>query len=250
MEERTDTIPGYPLCILPKPTYLDLIDEDELWSKVNGLQIQRRCAENVDRNVLTPEIFGNNLAEMSVNLLGGEFLPEHVRFTPKKVCPLSVSLLFDPDGNYIYRADAQGVYLAIADIHDRTFPSARKFPNIQEYEKVKASIKDEDMVGAPVSKDSVMSAKERLVGAFRKTKGFSKDQDYNVEYRISVRHRPTNANYWHCQVEIDPAVKKDKAEWQKDALRALTNFLVGYASFEHKNPLPLIKKEWYIKETA
>lgn len=100
MEEKTDTIPDYPLCILPQPTYQDLIDEDELWSKVNGLQIQRRCAEKVDRNVLTPEIFGNNLAEMSVNLLGGDFLPEYVKFTPKGVKSLSAHILFE--GLYTY----------------------------------------------------------------------------------------------------------------------------------------------------
>ena len=81
MDAKAEEIPEYPICILPRPTYLDFIVEEELWSKENALQIQRRCADNVDRSVLTPEIFGNNLAEMSVNLLGGEFLPVHVKFS-------------------------------------------------------------------------------------------------------------------------------------------------------------------------
>lgn len=250
MEANADSLPAYPLCILPQPIYQDLIGEDELWSKTNGLQIQRRCAEDADRSVLTPEIFGNNLAEMSVNLLGGAFLPEHVKFTPKGVKPFSTGIPFDYNGNYSYHSDACGVYISITDIQGGTFPSVRKFPNSQEYEKVKEAIKEEDAATALDSKDSGMSDKERMVAVFRKKKGFSKGQDYTVEYRINVMHRPTNANYWHCQIEIDPAVKKDKAEWQKDALRALTNFLVAYASFNHLDPIPPVKEEWYVKRPA
>lgn len=69
-------------------------------------------------------------------------------------------------------------------------------------------------------------------------------------------HRPTNANYWHCQIEIAPdcadrkIVNKEKAEWQKDALSALTNFLVAYASFNHQDPIPPVKKEWYVMHSA
>ena len=238
MEEKAEIIPDYPICILPQPTYRDLIDEGELWSKENALQIQRRCADNVDKSVLTPEIFGNNLAEMSVNLLGGEFLPVHVKFTPKGPKPLYTQIPFE--GAYTYSQEADGVYISIPDIHGCTFPSDRKFPNQQEYEKVKGAIAD------PRDFDKL-----RLVAAFQKRQGFSKDTEYEVSYRISVMHRPTNANYWHCQIEISPAcedgktVNKDKAEWQKDALRALTNFLVAYASLEYKNPIPSVKAEWY-----
>ena len=243
MEAKAEDIHKYPQCILPQPKYKDLMDEAELWAKANGLQIQRRCADNVDRSVLTPEIFGDNLAEMSVNLLGGEFLPVHVKFTPKGVKSLSAHILFE--GSYTYIPDASGVYITIPDIHDSTFPSARKFPNQQEYDKVKGAIVDPRESG-----------KARLVAAFNKRKGFSKETEYDVKYRISVMHRPTNANYWHCQIEIAPdceegkTVNKEKSEWQKNALRALTNFLVAYASFEHKNPIPSVKQEWYIKETA
>ena len=244
MEEKVEDIPEYPLCILPQPKYKDLMDEAELWAKANGLQIQRRCAENVDRSVLTPDIFGDNLAEMSVNLLGGAFMPEYVKFTPKGVKSLSAHILFE--GPYTYTPDADGVYISIPDIHGCTFPSARKFPNQQEYEKVKGAIEEE-----PRDSDKL-----RLMAAFQKRKGFTKNTEYEVSYRISVMHRPTNANYWHCQIEIAPAcedgktVNKENSEWQKNALRALTSFLVAYASFEHKNPIPSVKAEWYIKETA
>ncbi len=243
MDAKTEIIPEYPQCILPRPIYLDLITAEEFWSKINGLVIQRRCADNVDRSVMTPEIFGDNLAEMSVNLLGGKFLPDHVKFTPKGPKPLDANIPFD--GTYYYSSEANGVYISISDIHDCTFPSVRRFPNQQEFDKVKTAITD-----------TRESDKARLVAAFQKRKGFSKDTEYEVTYRISVMHRPTNANYWHCQIEIAPAceggkiVNKEKSEWQKDALRALTNFLVIYASFDYPDPIPLIKEEWYIKETA
>ncbi len=239
MEEKTESIPQYPECILPHPTYLDSIKEDELCSKSNGLIIQRRCPDNVSLEMICPEVFGNNLAEMSVNLLGGKFQPDFVKFTPKGVKPLSSLIPFE--GNYTYSPDAYGVYISIFDINDRTFPSTRKFPNQQEYEKMK---------------DAIKSNKERLVAAFSKKKGFSKEEDYELQYKIQVMHRPTNANYWHCQIEIAPAfegaqtISKDKAEWQKNALRALTSFLVMYTSFDHPQPIPRVKSEWYIKETA
>lgn len=239
MEVRAESIPQYPECILPQPTYLDLIKEDELWSETNGLIIQRRCPDDINVEVLTPEVFGNNLAEMSVNLLGGKFKPEYVKFTPKGVKAFSANVPFD--GSYTYSPNAFGVYLSIFDINDRTFPSARKFPNQQEYDKVKAAIKTD---------------KERLLEAFSKKKGFSKENEYEVLYRIRVMHRPTNANYWHCQVEIAPAfggaqtISKDKAEWQKNALRALSNFLIVYASYDYPTPIPIVKDEWYIKDTA
>lgn len=243
MEVKVECAKKYPECILPQPIYLDTIKGDEMWSKSNGLLIQRRCPDNTNEKVVTPEVFGNNLAEMSVNLLGGKFQPEHVKFMPIGVKDLSSRIPFD--GSFTYSPDAKGVYMSIFDIHNRIFPSARKFPTQQEYEKVKEAIED------PRESD-----KARLVAAFNKRKGFSKETEYAVRYRISVMHRPTNANYWHCQIEIAPdcadgkTVNKEKAEWQKDALRALTNFLVAYASFNHQDPIPPVKEEWYVKHSA
>ncbi len=239
MEEKADSIPQYPKCILPQPNYLDAIKEAELWSKSNGFVIQRRCPDGVSLEMICPEVFGSNLAEMSVNLLGAAFLPEYVKFNPKGVKAFSENIPFE--GIYTYSPDAIGVYLSIYAINGRTFPSPRRFPSQQEYEKMK---------------DAIPSNKDRLVAAFAKKKGFSKEEDYEVLYKIRVMHRPTNANYWHCQIEISPAfegsstVRKDKAEWQKNALRTLTNFLTAYASFEYATPIPEVRKEWYIKEPA
>ena len=223
-----------------------------MWSLLNSLVIQRRGAKDYKGKPLCPEIYGTHRAEMSVNLLGGRFEPEFVKFTPNKPKDLSKKIEFD--GNYDHDADAFGLYISIPSIHNGTFPALRKFPDQQSHDKVKDAILDEnkheDEDKQVVENKQEDEDKQRLAAAFKKNNSFRKNKEYPVRYLIQVMHRPTNANYWHCQVEIDPAVKKDKAEWQKDALRALTNFLVGYASFEHKNPLPLIKKEWYIKETA
>lgn len=246
-EENIKQIPSYPLCILPQAGYIKQIDGNVLCSKTNGLIIQRRCADHIKDNALQPEIFGNNLAEMSVNLLGGCFLPEHVKFTPKGVVDFIVKTDFD--GIYEYCQDAQGIYLSIPDIHNAEFPSRRKFLNQGEFDKVKDAIAD-DTVNV---EDSEINDKKRLVAAFQK---FSKDTEYSVKYRIQVVHRPTNANYWHCQIEIAPAcsggktVSKDKAEWQKEALRTLTNFLIIYVSFDYPFPLPKVKEEWYINKSA
>lgn len=240
VELSNEVYPAYPVCILPQKTYVDLIEEKVLCSKKNGLIIQRRAADNVNIDIITPEIFGDNLKGMSVNLLGGEFLPKFVKFTPIGAKNFPCEEPFD--GNYKFYAAAFGVYLQIASIHNQTFPSPRKFPNSGEYNKVKGAIR---------------TPKDRLLAAFDKSKSnFSKDREYEVIYIIRVMHRPTNANYWHCQIEISPdceegkTVDKDKSEWQKRALRSLTNFLVPYTSLAYPNPLPTVNPQWYIKEPA
>ncbi len=233
--------PPYPECILPQPSYRAQIIEAELYAEDNRLVIQRRCDGDTGCGEITPETFGKNLKLMSVNLLGGPFNPDFIKFNPHHVRPFPSEECFD--GEYDFFGNAAGVYIHIPKIHNGKFPSPRKFPDMREYEKVS---------------EAIISDREKLLAAFGEVKDkkskdvFSKDREYNVNYRICVAHRPTNANYWHCQIEIAPdsddgkTVDKDKAEWQKKALRALTNFLIPHTSFAPPDPIPQVKPEWYV----
>lgn len=234
--------PPYPECIFPRPSYRAHIVEEEFYAKDNNLVIQRRCDSNYGCGEITPETFGNNLKLMSVNLLGGLFEPDFVKFNPRQAKQLPTCEAFG--GDYGYDGNAAGAYIHIPEVHNGKFPSPRNFPNLQEYEKVR---------------DAVVSDKEKLLASFgevreKKSKeNFSKDNEYDVNYRIRVMHRPTNANYWHCQIEIAPdsedgrTIDKDKAEWQKKALRALANFLVPHATLKCPDPIPQVKSEWYLR---
>ena len=138
MDQPTDTKPAYPICILPSEFYHDRIRESGLYDIKNGLIIQRRCAG--DANQITPEIFGTDLKEMSVNLLGGMFDPEYVKFTPYK--PKNLPCVEAFSGEYSYDDTLKGIYIAINDIHAQTFPSPREFPNKAEFDKVAGAIKE------------------------------------------------------------------------------------------------------------
>lgn len=252
MDQTTDTKPPYPICILPQPNYRERIKEEELWSLLNSLVIQRRGANEYKGKPLCPEIYGTHRAEMSVNLLGGKFEPNFVEFSPNK--PKDLSEMVEFDGNYDHDADAFGLYVSIPSIHNGTFPALRKFPDKQSYDKVKDAILDEDK--QVVENQQEEEARQRLAAVIKKHNSFRKDKEYPVRYLIQVMHRPTNANYWHCQIEIaedcggGKTVKKETAELQDKAFKALTNFLIIHTSFEYKSPIPKVKKEWYEKEPA
>ena len=220
----------YPYTILPQPSYVDYIDDEDLCAPSHGLILQRRIKYGDTDGVLTPEVFGANLTEMSVNLLGGKFLPWYVNFIPSD--NRDWPEFKDFNGNYHYDSEASGLYLTISSIHNKCFPSERRFPDYKEFQKTE----------------------EAIVPKLDKLKSiFNKNTSYEVRYRVLVKHRPTVSNFWHCQVEIAPdldprtVVRKDKAVWQKNALRALTNFLLPYATLEHSVPIPVVKESWYIK---
>lgn len=230
IQEKMDEPLIYPSAILPMPSYADCIDGAHLCAISHGLVIQRRIKVSGSEEIITPEIFGSNLTEMSVNLLGGKFLPEYVGFIPSdnRAWPECK----DFNGTYHYDSEASGIYFLIGKIHDKCFPSERTFPDYKEYKK---------------TEEAIASRLDKLKSAF------SKNNRYDVSYRILVEHRPTVSNFWHCQVEIAPdcdprmVVKKNKSAWQKDALRALTNFLIPYATLDYPLPIPVVKKEWYVK---
>lgn len=229
MEQNCDAVPPYPESIIPSYSFKDVIEEKDLTAIEHRLVIQRRASAS-DLDIVTPESFGTNLAEMSVNLMGGTFQPGFISWNPKGACKWPCDSKFS--GEYTYTEGVRGLYISVPDIHNKTFPSSRKFNNREQFDKNKTAI-------------------------LKSFQQFSSSTIYEVSYLISVQHRPTNANYWHCQIEIAPAtfaeekdtIRKDKASWQKDALRALTNFLTPYASFLIPAPIPEVSKEWYVKKT-
>lgn len=223
----SEELPPYPKEILPDINYKLKIEEEHLTAESSGLVIQRATEHEVD--ILTPEDFGDKyLHEMSVNVMGGKFLKEHVCWSPYKPTLLPTEVPFSNE--YRYNERMHGIYLKIFPIHNKTFPSYRSFPNKELFEK---------------HKDAIVDA----------TESFSSSKIYEERFMMKVEHRPTNANYWHCQIEIAPdwneireIVKKEKAKWERDALKAMTNVLVGVA---YENPalndsFPKIKEEWYV----
>ncbi len=229
MDPKNDQIPNYPKCILPLPNYFPVIWEENLCAAINGLVIQRRRAQTDILDFIVPESFGTNLQEMSVNLLGGNFLPSHVCFRPKDNRLWPNEEVFN--GEYEYYADSIGIYISINKIHNKVYPSERTFPNLKDFQQQEAAIKPK---------------LENLRAIFQK------NNKYTVMYKILISHKPTVSNYWHCQIEIAPdcaprkVVKKSKATYEKDALKALTNFLVPFAHCSPPDPVPDVKESWYM----
>lgn len=224
MNELPTAIPAYPAEIQPQPQFVPAIDTGLLLDAVPGVLIQRRSTEEAD-TPLSPASFGNPLYQMSVNLMGGLFIPGHEAWVPKKI-----DISGNWNGDYEFRPKASGIYMAVSNIHEKHFPASRSFNSSTDFDKMKSAIAE------------IVSS-------------FSRENIYQVRYRVEVDHVPTGANYWHCQIETLPDTKvssqpivKDKALWQKEVFRSLVNYLIPFAKREKPASIPAIPLSLYIKK--
>lgn len=88
MEQNCDAVPPYPESIIPSYSFKDVIEEKDLTAIEHRLVIQRRASAS-DLDIVTPESFGTNLAEMSVNLMGGSFQPGFIFLIPDPIPEVS-----------------------------------------------------------------------------------------------------------------------------------------------------------------
>lgn len=261
-----DSTPPYPEDILPRSEeYKDLICEENLTFHTPELVVQRRASRSYVKGVPSPEEFGENRTEMSVNLLGAYFKPEHVCFVPKGYSFYPSDKPFS--GKYDFIPDVKFFGIPIAAVHNKTFPSPRKFPDKDTFEAWKTAIRDnnsEDQDNATYTEEELSLLKSIKMSKQQ----FSSKTDYTVTYRFQVAHRPTTANYWHCQIEVFPdtdtnraegsgpekelILKKEKSTWQTTtmdkAVKTITNILSGVAACSLSPSIPPeVPPQYYLK---
>lgn len=222
--------PPYPYKILPvKGKYVIQIDGDYLVGKDANLFVARRINKEADYEI-TPEMIGDNLNGLSVNLLGGEFEPFHVKWTPTELnaywngCEIPIEKL-----NYRYDKEYCAIYINISEVNGKEFSHPRIYDKEEIFNADREAFKDK----------------------FAKfTKG--KQNEVEMQFEISVVHRPTFANYWHCQIEVakktfpkSPPILEVKAKWEKKMLRTFRNFLLPFCNKTMKIEIPQVEKAKY-----
>lgn len=199
---------SYPLQILPHTDYLLPIVIDAVIAEGHGnVLVQRRsdCPELIafedgqrDSSKVTSHAFVN-IAEMSMNLMGGLFKseraywsqkkPAHDNWDGKEVDPAKYLVSCEPTD-----PDAPLFYFKIASLHGLDFPHPRRGQKPKDMELY-------SVVNAVI---------EQFTGKDGKSfKGFK------TNGKLFVNHVPTMMNYWHIQLELR-SKKKDKEDSKED----------------------------------
>lgn len=228
---ESDSKPPYPTEILPlKDKYVMKIDHDYLVNPNDGFILQR-CVEHELGAEITPEDLGNNLNGFSVNLLGGKFNPEHVKWRALELNEYwdgrEVSSE-DLNSNYRYDVNFCGIYIKAADIDGKDFIHPRHYTDESKFN-------------------------EDITAFVDKFASYKKGEPTEMYFIIYVNHRPTNSNYWHSQIEVskktipvsDPILEM-KNKWEKKVLRTFRSLLLPYCTKSYPEAIPSLDPSKYV----
>lgn len=232
-DPENEVKPPYPGEIMPiRDAYELQICRDYLVDANAGLILQRCVNHRID-DIITSEDIGSNLNGLSVNLLGGEFKIDHVKWRPIDLNDYwdgrEVSSE-DLQSNYKYDPDFCGIYIKASEVDGKDFI----YPKHYNDEK---------------------SFKEDVTAFVNKFAEYNRKQpEVELYFIVQVNHRPTCSNYWHCQIEVSKRtnpiaepILEVKTKWEKKVLRAFRNFLLPYCSKECSAVIPAVDPSKYLK---
>lgn len=253
--------PKYPEEIIPYPNYKNRMDVDELLKKYSKLLVVRvveghpedfyNCTQKGEIE-LSPDVFKNNMANLSLNLAGGLFNTDsnvHLRFLP---ATKEASEIWNSNSNYVpvelyaseecyhFYEKCFGVCFFVYDIHNRTFPFYKHFETQKDRDIYEVAVKT-------AKTESTNSYDAQFVGAF-----VDKRTSVLVKPLIRVHHMPTMVNYWHMTLDtyrptdsdyIEATEKQSSSD--RKMLKALKQDLLQ-CCFINKNPDYSIEKCDYI----
>lgn len=173
---------AYPEEIVSRSTYKEKIPIDALNTEEYCVtrRIDGKIADNVDilngRPVLDPDCMGN-IVEMSVNLLGGLFLPEHTLWVQEGEGKhpwdgeRDVRIEDYPDCYRLH--DGEFVFYKASLLHQAEYPNEYQLENKSQY--------------------------KAYHDALKKTidKAFTEGVTTNISVTLVLDSDPSNLNYWH-----------------------------------------------------
>lgn len=177
----------YPKEIVCRSTYQSSFPIDKL--KISDYCVTRRIEGKIDDNVtsfnsgevLDPDCLGP-IVEMSVNLLGGLFLPEHTVLiqTGKGKAAWDGKTDIDVDGfNDCYMVHTGDfVYYRCGDLHHADYPNNYKFASKEPYRTY------HQFVGKAIKE------------------AFNQERTVSMPVTLLLVSDPTNLNYWHFIMNI------------------------------------------------
>ena len=189
----------YPIELLPQQGFCVPFPLDSLKKEFGGYVVCYRIEGTVDDNcelggfnghkVLKENCF-EHIVHMSMNLLGGSFKPEHVRFVQKK--PGNKAWVVDEIVNF---KDYQG---CVDECTIATPIFYRDNVLCQPSISVPVIFDDKQAYNAFCRYFSVKTFPQ-----------FKKGTPVRVTFETRIEHRPTKLNYWHVQLEVYPELKEE-----------------------------------------
>ncbi len=233
---------NYPKEILPQPGYVVPFPFKELLSIFGDYLLCYRIEGTIKDNQEEGEFNGKrklkkscfkHVPHMSMNLYGGCFMPDDVRFIQH--APASDNW----DGTSSIPLDD---YLDFVDEKVNATPIFYRATTICQ-NNIQTSVFIQDKKGY----DSIVEAfKAPLLPPYEKGK------DMIIFTDIRINHIPTNLNYWHVQMEVYPPMSQqeledDKPSWRKRIFNQIRDSILCY-QYNEKPPIDyIIPKNMYIK---
>ncbi len=187
----------YPKQILPSSKYLPKLDISDLQKKYPYLAVVRQIKGTLKEFLVQTEkgkyrfsdnIFNCNVANLSMNLLGGKFLGhKHIKFLPKnegcREWGGTDNYPIANETNFSVTEPCFGIYFFIKDIHNVTFPFKKTFQSQQE--------RDEYALAAEETSKE-LNIEQIVVGHFTNS-----TTPVEIQSRTEIDHAPNRLNYWH-----------------------------------------------------
>jgi hypothetical protein len=236
---------SYPYQILPKRKYKAKIEIDSLLQD-NSVFIVRRFDQDVSElfvsvggelylkeTAISPKEIGKGL---SLNLFGGEFKEEHLRFRVKLKSPGSNEwlgrnpvFLSDHINDYeVFDETLEGIYFNANNLHNQELPYNRNFDKKLDKEL------DDFFINIPSGKPEVNEFGQfQLIG------------------RTLVTHEPILLNYWHvqfnvCDFQDNQLTSKKSGAWVNSLCEsALKNLICVNAYKKEHLHFGLIERKHY-----
>ena len=224
----------YPLSILPKSQYIQRINIDKLYRDISLIIVRRsdKPKEEVFNKfgIMREDVITRgDIPGMSMNLLGGKFKYEHIRFNPvgeaAKTWTNNEKIFYSQYRKCVNLLPlTTPIFFEISNLHNIDFPYPRS--------------KDKDL--------------EKLMNALQ-IEPIESDGKFELHGKSSISHEPTRLNYWHVEFQIrdfeNKLIEKIKSTWQKDAASMALKHLISInASLEcpHISEIP---KSYFYKRT-
>lgn len=214
----------YPREILPQKGFVVPFPFQELVDTFGDYHLCYRIDGSVEEN-LEPDTFNGqrrlkdacfkHLPHMSMNLHGGLFQPEHVRFVQKKpACD-----------KWNGKSDVSlDEYIQYVEENDNCTPIFYLASDLCQDIRTLVSFQD---------RTAYKAAADFFAESSFTMPPYEKGKLLEIVVEVRVKHEPSNLNYWHTQMEVHPPhgeaeLKDDNATWRKRIFHQIRNSILCY----------------------
>jgi hypothetical protein len=226
----------YPYRVIPKPYYLLFLDLDAIIN-LQELFIVRRSDYSIEDTftetgtVKDKVIHQDDIPGMSMNLLGSYFKVEHIKYR----------LLREAANKWQGKTIFLSNYVDLID-------------QFIIYSPIIYSSKTLHNVSIPFIYDSNDKAAKKDVIAWEKATGLTAElvkEEYRLKGRLFLQHEPSNLNYWHVELKLFDAMKKEVKKYEgtrrKTAIDYVLEHYLSIAYSEVPESLKKIDEKHYLK---